>query len=274
MRHLLLLPFVTVAISFPTSAQQPAPQAVPVVTYAAKPKPVSETKDYVGRIEAVERVDIRARVTGYLEAVLYKEGEIVKKGQPLYRIEQGLFKAAVEQSQGTLDGTKASKKLTKVELDRANQMMASTFGTPQKRDQALELIRQRPARWVAACAWRYGVFWAGRASWWRAAPGHPLGGGALTAARGAAHGEILIEAQSGAIDGLPVVQACRALEILQSFDGSIGHLLLKRIVKPRCWLGRVEALGKLELRGRQDYAALVVIGVGHVAADERVVRIE
>jgi hypothetical protein len=55
----------------------------------------------------------------------------------------------------------------------------------EKREEALALIRQRPARWVAACAWRYGVFWLGRASWWRAAPGHPLGGGALTAARGA-----------------------------------------------------------------------------------------
>ncbi len=137
MRHLLLPALMAAAICFPTSAQQPAPQAVPVVTAAAELKPVSKTKDYVGRIEAVERVDIRARVTGYLEAVLFKEGDAVKKGQPLYRIEEGLFKAAVEQAQGALDGAKASKKLTKVELDRANQMMASTYGTPQKRDQAL-----------------------------------------------------------------------------------------------------------------------------------------
>ncbi len=137
MRHLLLLPLVTAAISLPTSAQQPVPQAVPVVTFIAQARPVSETKGYVGRIEAVERVEIRARVTGYLEAVLYKEGDIVKKGQPLYRIEQDLFKAAVEQTQGSLDGAKASKKLTKAELERATQMMASSYGTPQKRDQAL-----------------------------------------------------------------------------------------------------------------------------------------
>ena len=61
-------------------------------------------KDFVGRIEAIERVEVRARVTGYLEAVLFKEGEVVKEGQPLYRIEPDMFKAAVEQAEAALDG--------------------------------------------------------------------------------------------------------------------------------------------------------------------------
>jgi membrane fusion protein (multidrug efflux system) len=76
-------------------------------------------------------------VTGYLDAILFKEGDLVKVGQPLYRIEPDLFKAALEQAQAALAGANASKKLAKVELDRANQLMASTYGTPQKRDQAL-----------------------------------------------------------------------------------------------------------------------------------------
>ncbi len=152
MRRLLWLPLVAAAISFPTSAQQPAPQAVPVTTFAAELRPVSETKGYVGRIEAVERVEIRARVTGYLDAVLYKEGETVKQGQPLYRIEQDLFKAAVEQTQGAVDGAKASKKLSKVELERAIQMMASTYGTAQKRDQALAADENAAANILVAQA--------------------------------------------------------------------------------------------------------------------------
>jgi membrane fusion protein (multidrug efflux system) len=126
-------------LALPASAQQaPAPNtAVPVTTIVAEAAPVSKTKDFVGRIEAVERVEVRARVTGYLEAVLFKEGDFVEMGQPLYRIEKDLFNAAVEQANGTLTGSKASKKLTKIELDRANQLMASTYGTPQKRDQAM-----------------------------------------------------------------------------------------------------------------------------------------
>jgi membrane fusion protein, multidrug efflux system len=75
-------------------------------------------------------------VTGYLEAVLFKEGELVKEGQPLYRIEPDTFKAAVEQAEGALGGAKASKILSKVELERAKELLQKSFGTPQKRDQA------------------------------------------------------------------------------------------------------------------------------------------
>ncbi len=137
MRYAFLL-LLCAALSAPAVAQQGANgTAVPVTTVAAEARPISKTKDFVGRMEAVERVEVRARVTGYLQAILFKEGELVKEGQPLYRIEPDLFKAAVEQAQGALEGTKASKKLTQVELDRANQLLSSTYGTAQKRDQAL-----------------------------------------------------------------------------------------------------------------------------------------
>lgn len=152
MRYLIWLPLLAAAISVPSSAQQSTPPAVPVTTLIAQARPVSRTIDFVGRIEAVERVDVRARVTGYLEAILFKEGETVKEGQPLYRIEPDLFKAAVEQAQGALDGSKASKKLTKVELDRANQLMASSYGTPQKRDQALAADENAAANILTARA--------------------------------------------------------------------------------------------------------------------------
>ncbi len=140
MRNPVWLALLLVALGTPSLAQKATPQegpkAVPVTTVMAQEKPVAQSKDFVGRIEAVERVDVRARVTGFLEAVLFKEGELVKEGQPLYRIEPDTFKAAVEQAEGALQGTKASKELTKVELDRANELLQKSFGTPQKRDQA------------------------------------------------------------------------------------------------------------------------------------------
>jgi membrane fusion protein (multidrug efflux system) len=137
MRCRVWLPLLIAAISGSSSAQEPAAPAVPVSTVAARMEPVKQTIGFAGRIQAVERVAVTARVTGYLEAILFKEGDFVKAGQPLYRIEQGLFKAAVEQAEGALAGSKASKKLAKVELDRANQLLATTYGTPQKRDQAV-----------------------------------------------------------------------------------------------------------------------------------------
>ena len=141
MRNPVLLAVLFTALATPsfaqkTTPQQSAPQAVPVTTVIAQEKPVTQAKDFVGRIEATDRVEVRARVTGFLEAVLFKEGELVKEGQPLYRIEPDTFKAAVEQAEGALAGTKASKILSNVELERAKELLQKSFGTPQKRDQA------------------------------------------------------------------------------------------------------------------------------------------
>jgi membrane fusion protein, multidrug efflux system len=137
MRCRVWLPLLIAAISSSSFAQERAAPAVPVSTVIARTEPVAQTIGFTGRIQAVERVAITARITGYLEAILFKEGDLVKEGQPLYRIEQGLFQAAVEQAEGALAGSKASKKLAMVELDRANQLLATTYGTPQKRDQAV-----------------------------------------------------------------------------------------------------------------------------------------
>lgn len=74
----------------------------------------------------------------------------------------------------------------RVELDRLRAVGEARWAA-EKRAAALALIRERPARWLAACAWRWGVFWLGRLAWWQPADGHPLLGGALTASRGLTH---------------------------------------------------------------------------------------
>jgi membrane fusion protein (multidrug efflux system) len=109
---------------------------VPVGTVAAARKPVTKTLDFVGRVEAINRVQIKARVTGFLEAVLFTEGDIVKEGDPLYRIEKGLFEAAVMQAQGALERSKSAKVLTAVQLQRAEELFEKRSGTEVARDQA------------------------------------------------------------------------------------------------------------------------------------------
>jgi membrane fusion protein (multidrug efflux system) len=91
----------------------------------------------VGRIEARERVVVQARVKGYLEAVLFKEGEFVKKGDALYQIEKGLFQAAVDDAQGALERAKAAKVLSTVELQRKEELLEKQAGTVAARDVAL-----------------------------------------------------------------------------------------------------------------------------------------
>ena len=131
-------------------AQQGQPSAAPVGTVYAERKPIARTLDFVGRVEAIEHVEVKARVTGYLDAVLFKEGDPVKEGDPIYRIEKGLFEAAVMQAQGALERAKAQKILTAIELQRAENLLAQRAGSVADRDKALAADKQADATIMAA----------------------------------------------------------------------------------------------------------------------------
>jgi membrane fusion protein (multidrug efflux system) len=117
-------------------AQSVPPASVPVGTVKAELKPVSRHPDFVGRVEAVNRVEIRARVKGFLEAVVFKEGDVVKEDDELYRIEKEMFEAAVQQANGALERSKAALALAQLTLDRAEQLLARSSGTVVERDRA------------------------------------------------------------------------------------------------------------------------------------------
>jgi membrane fusion protein, multidrug efflux system len=137
--HFRIAAFFFCALTAPANAQQVTPA---VGTVYAERKPIAQTLDFVGRVEAIDRVAIQARVKGYLDAILFKEGDFVKKGDPLYRIEKGLFQAAVEQAQGALERTKAAKTLTAIQLQRAQELLTRNAGTAVARDQALAADQQ------------------------------------------------------------------------------------------------------------------------------------
>ena len=134
------------ALAAPSLAQQPAPAAVPVGTVVAARKPIAKVVDFVGRIQAIERVEVQARITGYLENVQFKEGDTVKDGQPLYQIEKDLFQAAVDQAQGALAASQSKKLLTAIQYERAEQLMKTSAGTVTARDQALTADRAADAQ--------------------------------------------------------------------------------------------------------------------------------
>lgn len=124
-------------------------QAPSVGTVYAVRKPIAETADYVGRIDAIDRVEIRARVQGYLERVLFKEGDFVKPGDALYQIEKGPFQAAVEQAQAALDKSQAEKIFTAVQLKRQETLLAQNATSADARDQALAADREAAATILA-----------------------------------------------------------------------------------------------------------------------------
>jgi membrane fusion protein (multidrug efflux system) len=124
-----------IGLCAPAYAQQGETSAVPVGTTYAERRSIAKSLDLIGRVEAISRVDVRARVTGYLDAVLFKDGDLVKDGAVLYRIERGLFEAAVKQAEGALESSKAALTLAVVQFQRAQELLNRNSGTVVARDQ-------------------------------------------------------------------------------------------------------------------------------------------
>ncbi|MFY9877559.1 MAG: efflux RND transporter periplasmic adaptor subunit [Rhodomicrobium sp.] len=147
-RCLLILFFLAVASG--TSAQAPSagPPAVGVVR--AEEKPLTETSRFIGRIQAVGRVNLVARVTGFLEKRFFNEGAEVKEGDLLYRIEQPPFKADVQAKQSVVDQLKAQLDFAKQTLERAKSLLAGPAGQQSTYDSAVASERSLQAQVLGA----------------------------------------------------------------------------------------------------------------------------
>jgi membrane fusion protein, multidrug efflux system len=100
------------------SAPPPAVSVTPVVS-----RQVTETVDYIGRITAIEKVDIVARVPGFIQERNFTEGQEVKTGDLLFRIEQDIYKAAVDQARATLAKARATEVNAKLQLERGKELV-------------------------------------------------------------------------------------------------------------------------------------------------------
>jgi membrane fusion protein (multidrug efflux system) len=107
---------------------------MPVGVVAAEQQPVARSAEFVGRIEAPGRVDVRARVTGYLDAVLFKEGDRVREGDALYRIDQAPFQAAVQQAQGALLRAQAEYTNATLQARRSEELVKTSAASEAERD--------------------------------------------------------------------------------------------------------------------------------------------
>lgn len=102
------------------------PPAVGVVK--AQRKPVTETTEFVGRIEAIQRVDVVARVTAYLEKVDFQDGTEVKKGALLYELERPPFQADLQAKQAVADQFAAQLVNARLAEQRARSLLSSNAG--------------------------------------------------------------------------------------------------------------------------------------------------
>lgn len=96
----------------------PAVSVTPVVS-----RQVTETGDFIGRVTAIDKVDIVARVSGFIEERSFTEGQQVKTGDLLFRIEQETYKAAVEQQRANLAKAKATEVNAALQLERSKELV-------------------------------------------------------------------------------------------------------------------------------------------------------
>jgi RND family efflux transporter MFP subunit len=105
---------------------QGAPSQAPPVT-VAKPviKDIIERDDFIGRFEAVDQVDVRARVSGYLDKVHFQDGTLVKAGDLLFTIDPRPYRNALEQAETAVTSAQVRLNFAESDLDRAEQLRKS-----------------------------------------------------------------------------------------------------------------------------------------------------
>jgi RND family efflux transporter MFP subunit len=114
----------------------------PAVTVASPlVMPITEWYEFTGRFEAIEQVDVRARVSGYLEEIRFEDGQIVEAGQVLFVIDRRPYQAAVEQLQAQVASAKAQVDLADAELKRAEQLVNNENISRSTYDQRMQQLR-------------------------------------------------------------------------------------------------------------------------------------
>ncbi len=121
---------------------QPAAAAAPPVTVAQPVKrTVTDWDEFTGRFEAVEEVQVRARVGGFVTSVEFRDGAIVHAGDLLYVIDSRPFEAAALQADGQLSDARAKAELARRELDRALTLVTTSAVSESVVDQRRQTLQ-------------------------------------------------------------------------------------------------------------------------------------
>jgi RND family efflux transporter MFP subunit len=116
----------------PAASSPPPPPAVTV----SRPlqKTIVEWDEYTGRFVAVETVEVRARVSGFIDSVHFKEGQIVKQGDLLFIIDPRPYRNAVEQAKAEVERAKARLEIATLDIQRAAPLVRSQTLTEREFD--------------------------------------------------------------------------------------------------------------------------------------------
>ena len=129
----------TIATSVVAYCQEGAKPAAPLpsVTVArAVSKDIRPSVSFSARVEAIDKVELRARVDGFLEKRLFTEGQDVKAGDLLFVMEKGQYEAAVDQAEGAIESAQSALELANIEVDRQTALVAKSAAPKSQLDVA------------------------------------------------------------------------------------------------------------------------------------------
>lgn len=131
-------------------AAQAAPAAVPVSVATVEQRDTAIWDEFSGRLEAIERVEVRPRVAGVVQQVHFREGGMVKQGDLLIQIDPALYAAEVARAEGQVAAAKARLVLTKSDYERGQQLSGSQTISQRDLDTRINAYREADANLKAA----------------------------------------------------------------------------------------------------------------------------
>jgi len=149
----LFILLATVALAACSGTEEAPPPAAPAVT-VAQPlvRTIQDWDDYVGRFEAVQSVEVRPRVTGYLQRVHFLDGDYVRAGEPLFTIDARPSQAALAQARAQLARAEAVLANARTELQRSETLAESQAASQEEVEQRQAAVRAGVAEVNAARA--------------------------------------------------------------------------------------------------------------------------
>ncbi len=129
-----------------------APPAPEVMVAQVLSQKIIDWDEYTGRFQAIDTVEVRPRVSGYIDRVLFREGQAVKKGETLIVIDPRPYQADFDRAKAGLALAKAQRELATLEADRVHKLKDSGAVSQEELDERLSTVNQQEASVAAAQA--------------------------------------------------------------------------------------------------------------------------
>jgi membrane fusion protein, multidrug efflux system len=149
---LLLVATLVAAGCAETSAQPAAPPPPQVTIATVASRDIIEWEEFTGRLEAVNTVAVRPRVSGYVAAVRFAEGALVRRGEVLFQIDPRPFQTEVDRLRAELDRARATVDRAGTELERAERLAAENAISREERERRASFVRESDANAAAVAA--------------------------------------------------------------------------------------------------------------------------